>query len=134
MTTQPVELQRVLDTFADEWSPHIVTRVNDYDVRVVKIRGDFVWHRHVDTDEFFHVLSGDIDIALRETPGHERVVHLAAGSVFTVPRGVEHKPSSVDGASVLLFEPSSTVNTGDRSDDIPAHIRSTTGRDITTNP
>ncbi|WP_422395715.1 hypothetical protein [Rhodococcus sovatensis] len=81
MTTQPVELHRALDTFTDEWSPHIVTRVNDYDVRVVKVRGEFVWHRHVDTDEFFHVLSGELDIALRETPGHERIVRLAAGSV-----------------------------------------------------
>ena len=129
-----IRIAEKFSNISEHWRPKVVAQMNGQEVKLVKFKGEFVWHRHVDTDEFFHVLSGDIDIALRETPGHERVVHLAAGSVFTVPRGVEHKPSSVDGASVLLFEPSSTVNTGDRSDDIPAHIRSTTGRDITTNP
>ena len=128
MTSNPVDLHRAFASFDTEWSPHIVTRVNDFDVRIVKIRGEFVWHRHVDTDEFFHVISGDVDIALRDDDGRERVVNLTEGSAFTVPRGTEHKPSSISGAHVLLFEPSDTVNTGDEHDDIPSHISSTTGR------
>lgn len=104
-----------------------MTRVNDYDVRVVKIKGEFVWHRHVDTDEFFHVLTGDVDIEMRDEDGSEHSVHLQQGSVFTVRRGVEHKPRSILGASVMLFEPSGTVNTGNRTDELPEHIRSTTG-------
>ncbi|MDJ0395655.1 cupin domain-containing protein [Rhodococcus sp. G-MC3] len=130
MTTEPVNLRLALDSFTDEWDPRIVTCINDYDVRIVKIRGEFVWHRHLETDEFFHVLDGEIDIALREPDGQERTVHLDQGSVFTVPRGTEHKPASEHGASVLLLEPSSTMNTGDREGELPEHIRSTTGRNL----
>jgi len=130
MTASAISLEHALNSFDDEWSPRIVTRVNDYDVRVVKIRGEFVWHRHLDTDEFFHVLHGEVDIAMREADGREHVVHLQQGSVFTVPRGVEHKPQSTHGASMLLFEPSGTVNTGDREGQLPAHIQSTTGQPL----
>lgn len=130
MTTSAISLDQVLESFDDEWSPRIVTRVNDYDVRVAKIKGEFVWHRHLETDEFFHVSRGEVDITMRDVDGGEHVVHLRQGSVFTVPRGVEHKPHSHDGASILLFEPSNTVNTGDREDQLPAHIRSTTGQPL----
>lgn len=130
MTTEPTQLDQALASFTAEWAPHIVTQVNDYDVRVVKIRGEFVWHSHSDTDEFFHVLDGTMVITLRDQSGGERVVDLPAGSVFTVPRGVEHKPSSEAGASVLLFEPSGTVNTGDTHAPLPSHIHSTSGRHL----
>lgn len=130
MATKPVVLDHALASFTEEWCPRIVTRVNDYDVRVVKVRGEFVWHRHLDTDEFFHVLDGVLDIGVRDEDGTQSVVHLEAGSVYTVPRGVEHKPSSEHGASVLLFEPSGTVNTGDLEGPAPDHIESTSGRDI----
>lgn len=130
MTASAISLEHALNSFDDEWSPRIVTRVNDYDVRVVKIRGEFVWHRHLDTDEFFHVLHGEVDIAMRDAEGREHVVHLRQGSVFTVPRGVEHTPQSPKGASMLLFEPSGTVNTGDQEGQLPAHIRPTTGRPL----
>ena len=132
MTTTQISLQQSLESFTSEWSPHVVTRVNDYDVRVVKIRGEFVWHRHIDTDEFFHVLDGNMVIALRDDCGREDTVTLSPGTVFTVPRGVEHKPSSAHGASILLFEPTGTVNTGElRSAEIPAHIQPTSGHELT---
>src|SRR6266568_4016120 len=104
MSNDPIELAAALASFDDLWSPRIVTRINDYDVRVAKIHGEFVWHSHANTDEFFLVLDGEIDIALREAQG-ERTIHLRTGSVFVVPKGAEHKPSSPDGASILLFEP-----------------------------
>jgi len=76
------------------------------------------------------VIDGEFDIALREPGGQERTVELSAGDIFVVPKGIEHKPSSPGGA-VLLFEPSGTLNTGDRHEgDIPAYVDSTTGRDI----
>ena len=105
-------------------------RVNDYDVKVVHTAGEHVWHVHEHTDEFFLVIDGRFDIALREPDGQERTAELSAGDIFVVPKGIEHKPSS-PGDAVLLFEPSGTLNTGDRHEgDIPAYVDSTTGRDI----
>ncbi|MFF3749177.1 cupin domain-containing protein [Streptomyces sp. NPDC002018] len=123
---EPVALSEALATFDALWSPRIVTRVNDYDVRIAKVAGDHVWHVHDDTDEFFQVVEGELLIALREEGG-ERTVALARGSVFVVPRGVWHRPSSAGGASLLLFEPSGTLSVGDRHDGVPEHVDATTG-------
>lgn len=106
----------------------ITENVNDYDVKIAHTRGEHVWHVHDDTDEFFLVVDGSFDIALRDGPGgDERTVHLAAGDVFVVPRGTEHRPSST-GGSILMFEPTGTSTTGDRHEgEIPAGVDSTTG-------
>ncbi|MFJ8666596.1 cupin domain-containing protein [Streptomyces sp. NPDC093600] len=122
----PIALDRALSSFEELWSPRIVTHVNDYDVRVAKVAGEHVWHAHDDTDEFFLVLDGELRIALRED-GAERTVSLPRGSVFTVPKGVEHRPYAPAGASILLFEPTGTLSVGDRHDDIPDHVDATTG-------
>ncbi|GAA2779502.1 cupin domain-containing protein [Crossiella cryophila] len=124
--TNPIALSTALAAFQDLWSPRILTHVNDYDVRLAKVRGEFIWHTHTDTDEFFLVLEGEVGIGLRED-GAERVVTLPRGSVFVVPRGVEHRPFSAAGASVLLFEPTGTVNVGDAHEEVPGHITATTG-------
>ncbi|MER6078173.1 cupin domain-containing protein [Streptomyces sp. NPDC001833] len=126
MTSEPVSLAHALASFDELWSPRIVTAVNDYDVRVAKVEGEHLWHVHDHTDEFFLVLEGELHIALRE-PAGERTVVLPKGSVFTVPRGTEHKPVAPAGASILLFEPTGTSTVGDRHDDIPAHVDATTG-------
>ncbi|MFE8937443.1 cupin domain-containing protein [Streptomyces sp. NPDC007872] len=126
MRNEPLSLATALSSFDDLWSPRIAARVNDYDVRVTKVRGEHVWHVHDDTDEFFLVLDGELSIALRE-PAGERTVHLPRGSVFTVPRGTEHRPSSPGGASILLFEPTGTSTVGDRHDEVPSHVDATTG-------
>ncbi|MBF9069209.1 cupin domain-containing protein [Streptacidiphilus fuscans] len=126
MTDQPVSLATALASFDALWSPRIVTRVNDYDVRIAKVEGDHIWHVHVDTDEFFLVLHGELHIALREPDG-ERAVVLPQGAVFTVPRGTEHKPSAPSGASILMFEPTGTPTVGDRHEEVPAHVDATTG-------
>ena len=129
MDAQPVNLQAALSSFDEIYSPRIVTRMNDYDVRIAHTKGEHVWHVHEDTDEFFLVLDGQFDVALREG-GAERVVSLRQGDVFVVPKGTEHKPSS-PGGSILMFEPTGTLTTGDRHEgDIPAHVHSTTGRDL----
>jgi mannose-6-phosphate isomerase-like protein (cupin superfamily) len=123
---QPISLDKALDSINALWSPHIVTRVNDYDVRIAKVEGEHVWHVHDHTDEFFLVLDGELRISLRE-PAGERTVRLPRGAVFTVPRGVEHKPSAPSGAAILMFEPAGTLNVGERHDEIPEHIEVTTG-------
>ena len=104
--------------------------MNDYDVRIAHAKGEHLWHTHTDTDEFFLVLDGQFDIALRDAAGAERTVRLRQGDVFVVPKGTEHKPSS-PGGSILMFEPSTTLTTGDRHEgEIPAHVDSTTGHEL----
>jgi mannose-6-phosphate isomerase-like protein (cupin superfamily) len=131
MTETPINLSHALAAFSDVYSPRIVGRVNDYDIRVAHARGEHVWHVHDRTDEFFLVIDGQFDIALRDGDGDgERTVSLRSGDIFVVPRGIEHKPSS-PGGSILMFEPSGTLTTGDRHQgDIPDHVDSTTGREI----
>lgn len=129
MNNEPISLAHALASFDALWSPRIVTRVNDYDVRVAKVSGEHVWHVHDDTDEFFLVLDGELRIALRE-PAGERTVVLAQGAVFTVPRGTYHKPSAPSGAAILMFERTGTLTVGDRHDEVPDHVDATTGHEL----
>jgi mannose-6-phosphate isomerase-like protein (cupin superfamily) len=129
MTTQPIDLTTALDGFDAIWSPQIIAYINDYDVRLARFAGEHVWHVHTETDEFFLVLDGEIDIALREAAG-ERVVTLPRGSVFVVPRGTFHKPSSAAGAAVLLVEPTGTLSVGDDHEEVPAYVDVTTGHPV----
>ena len=92
----------------DYWKPRIVAMLNDYKVVVVKVQGEFVWHKHDETDDFFLVIKGHLTIQLRD-----RDVELDEGELFVVPRGVEHCPRADAEAWVLLIEPEQTVNTGD---------------------
>ncbi|MEU9394580.1 cupin domain-containing protein [Streptomyces sp. NPDC048324] len=126
MSHEPILLSDALASFDALWSPRIVTRVNDYDVRIAKVEGEHIWHVHDDTDEFFLVIDGELHISLRETEG-ERTVVLPQGAVFTVPRGTEHKPYAPSGAAILMFEPTGTLTVGDRHDEVPDHVDSTTG-------
>jgi mannose-6-phosphate isomerase-like protein (cupin superfamily) len=106
--TEKVNLAQKLGLFDEHWQPKIVARINDNDVRIVKVKGEFVWHKHDDTDDFFLVLQGHLTIQLRD-----RNVELDEGELFVVPRGVEHCPRADEEASVLLIEPAGTINTGD---------------------
>ena len=130
MTNTPVNLGQALRAFSDVYSPRIVGRVNDYDVRIAHAAGEHVWHVHEHTDEFFLVLDGQFDVSLRDADGSERTVSLRQGDTFTVQKGTEHKPSSPGGA-ILMFEPSGTMTTGDRHEGaLPAHVDSTIGHDF----
>jgi mannose-6-phosphate isomerase-like protein (cupin superfamily) len=126
---EPIDLHAALASFTDLWSPRVVSRVNDYDVRVAKVAGEHLWHTHDHTDEFFLVLDGELSIALRDDQG-ERAVTLPTGAVFVVPAGVEHKPSAPGGASILMFEPTGTLSVGDRHEDVPHHVDATVGRPL----
>ena len=104
-----VNLAEKLASFSEHWAPRIVAGLNDYDVMVVRVEGEFVWHKHDETDDFFLVIEGEIDIELRD-----RTVTLGPGELFVVPRGVEHRPVARKGeAKLLLIEPKGTPNTGD---------------------
>ena len=123
---EPINLTTALQSFDEVYSPRIVAKMNDYDVRIAHTLGEHVWHAHTDTDEFFLVLDGQFDIAIRDADGTESVVQLTKGDTFVVPKGTEHKPSS-PGGSILMFEPSGTSTTGDHEGEIPDHVDSTTG-------
>ncbi|MCZ2803904.1 cupin domain-containing protein [Modestobacter sp. VKM Ac-2983] len=128
-TPAPVNLTAALATFDEVYSPRIVARVNDYDVRIAHTAGEHVWHVHEATDEFFLVLDGRFDVALRDPDGTETTVRLHRGDTFVVPRGTEHKPSSPGGA-ILMFEPTGTVTTGDTDVTVPAHVDRTAGHQL----
>jgi mannose-6-phosphate isomerase-like protein (cupin superfamily) len=104
---QPINLSEKLATFSDHWQPRVVGQFNGHDLMVVKFKGEFVWHKHDDTDDFFLVLSGRVCIQLRD-----RTINLGPGEVFVIPKGVEHCPVAEDEAHVLLIEPQGTPNTG----------------------
>ena len=128
-TPKPVNIRDALASFDDVYSQRIATGMNDYDVKIAHSRGEHVWHVHEDTDEFFLVLDGQFDIALRTADG-EASVTLRTGDTFVVPSGIEHKPSS-RGGSILMFEPSGTSSTGNRYEgDLPAYVDSTIGHDL----
>jgi mannose-6-phosphate isomerase-like protein (cupin superfamily) len=130
VTSEPVSLSDALARFDDVYSPRIVGRLNDYDIKIAHAAGEHVWHVHEQTDEFFLVISGQFDIAMREADGTERSVSLREGDIFVVPKGIEHKPSSPGGA-IMMFEPSGTSSTGDtHTGEVPAHVDSTTGHDL----
>jgi mannose-6-phosphate isomerase-like protein (cupin superfamily) len=103
-----VNLNAKLATFSEHWSPRIVAGFNGHDVMVVKVKGEFNWHSHPDTDDFFLVLKGQVTIRLRD-----RDVILNEGEMFVVPQGVEHCPVAEEEAELLLIEPGGTPNTGD---------------------
>ena len=112
---QVINLREKFARFSDYWSPKIIGQVNDLHIKAVKVKGDFVWHSHDDTDELFLVTQGALVIKLRD-----RDVSVSAGEIFVVPRGVEHKPVAEEECEILLIEPAGTVNTGNAGGDLTA--------------
>jgi mannose-6-phosphate isomerase-like protein (cupin superfamily) len=106
--TNPINLTEKLAKVTEHWSPRVVAEMNDYQFKLVKLQGEFVWHAHADTDEVFLVLDGEMEIGFRE-----HSVTLRQGELFVVPKGVEHITRATRECSVLLIEPRGVVNTGD---------------------
>jgi mannose-6-phosphate isomerase-like protein (cupin superfamily) len=109
MRYQPIRLAQKFALFEEQWQPKVVAEMNDYQFKVVKLQGDFVWHEHSDTDEAFIVIDGNLRIDFRDG-----AVHLAASEMFVVPKGVEHKPYAENEVKLLLIEPRGVPNTGER--------------------
>jgi mannose-6-phosphate isomerase-like protein (cupin superfamily) len=112
-----INFQDKLARFTDRWAPKVVAQMNDYQFKLVKIQGEFVWHSHADTDEVFIVLDGSMRIELRDGR-----VDLGPGEMFVVPKGVEHKPAAPDECRILLVEPCGVVNTGNAGGAMTAPI------------
>jgi mannose-6-phosphate isomerase-like protein (cupin superfamily) len=112
-----VNLEAKLATFSEHWQPRTVAQYNGNDVMVVKVQGEFTWHQHDDTDDFFLVLKGHLRIELRD-----RNVELGPGELFVVPKGVEHRPVAVEEVHLLLIEPTGTPNTGDPATAQPRRV------------
>jgi len=115
MTFQAINIKDKLTKFDHHWSPHVVAEMNDYQFKLCKVEGEFVWHDHPDTDEVFIVIEGILDIAFRDGK-----VTLAAGEMFVIPKGVEHKPMADSECHIMLVEPKGVVNTGDVGGDMTA--------------
>jgi mannose-6-phosphate isomerase-like protein (cupin superfamily) len=120
-----LNLDDAFASFDQVWLPHIVAKINDYDVRIARAEGDHTWHVHDDTDEFFLVLEGRFTINLRDG-----AVVLGPGDIHVVPRGVEHFPQAEPGTRILMFEPTGTPNTGSGGTRA-SHITTTSGVDLT---
>jgi mannose-6-phosphate isomerase-like protein (cupin superfamily) len=112
-----VSLAAKLADITDHWRPRTVATLNDLDIMVVKVKGEFVWHSHADTDDFFLVLHGALDIEMRD-----RTVTLGAGDLYVVPKGVEHRTVAREEAHLLLIEPTGTPNTGDAATAAPRQV------------
>jgi len=115
MTNSAIDIQQKLSLCTEHWSPKVVARLNDYEIKLVKLQGEFVWHGHEETDELFLVISGDLTIQLREGD-----VTLGPGQLFVVPRGVEHCPIAAGEVHAMLIEPAGVVNTGDAGGELTA--------------
>lgn len=108
MTYRPINLGDKFSKFSDHWSPRVIAEMNDYQFKLVKVQGEFVWHDHPDTDEVFIVLEGTLDIEFRDGK-----VTLESGEMFVVPKGREHRPVAREECKLMLIEPRGVVNTGD---------------------
>lgn len=106
-----IDIDERFGRFSEPWSPKVVARLNDYEIKLVRLAGEFVWHTHPDTDELFLVIDGTLVIQLREADGGD--VTVGPGQLFVVPRGVEHCPLADGEVRAMLVEPAGVVNTGD---------------------
>lgn len=115
MPSDVVNLAEKFSKFSERWSPRVVAEMNDYQIKLAKFLGDFVWHDHKDTDEVFLVVQGSMGIELRDG-----VVHLSEGDMYVVPKGVEHRPFAKNECHVLLIDPQGVVNTGESGGELQA--------------
>lgn len=118
MTDDVRNITAALASISEHWQPHRLTSINDYDVKVVKVQGEFVWHSHPETDELFLVLAGELTIQLRD-----RDITLGPNDIYVVPKGIEHCPKAKGEVHALLIEPIGTVNTGNAGGNMTAELR-----------
>jgi len=108
MLLDKINIKEKLSKFSDYWSPRIIAEMNDYQFKLVKVRGEFIWHAHKDTDEVFIVIEGKMCIEFRDSE-----IKLSKGEMFVIPKGVEHKPYAKNECKIMLIEPKGVINTGD---------------------
>jgi mannose-6-phosphate isomerase-like protein (cupin superfamily) len=116
MSQRPINFEEKFNLFSEQWQPKVIAEMNDYQFKIARLEGEFVWHSHSDTDETFIVLEGNLRIDLRDGS-----VHVGPGEMYVVRRGVEHKPYAEREVKVMLIEPRGVLNTGDQRGDMTAH-------------
>ena len=110
-----INFKNKLSKFSDHWSPKVIAEMNDYQFKLVKIKGDFVWHNHEHTDEVFIVLEGEMAIQFED-----RTVTLNEGEMYVVKKGIEHKPYAENECKIMIIEPNGVINTGNVEGDLTA--------------
>lgn len=115
MKQNVINFKEKFTKFADYWSPRVIAEMNDYQFKLVKVAGEFVWHDHPDTDEVFIVIEGCLNIEFRES-----IVTLGAGEMFVIPKGVEHKPTATSECKIMIIEPKGVTNTGNSGSELTA--------------
>lgn len=115
MNATPINFNDKFSKFTEHWTPKVIAEMNDYQFKLAKVEGQFVWHQHTDTDEVFIVIEGNLDIEFRSGK-----VTLESGEMFVVPKGVEHKPVAVSECKILLIEPKGVINTGEATSQLTA--------------
>ena len=110
-----VNLSEKFDKFSDYWTPRVIAEMNDYQFKLVKVKGGFIWHTHDDTDETFIVLDGELIIEFRD-----KTITLKKGEMIVIPKGVEHKPAAREECQIMIVEPKGVINTGDTDDQLTA--------------
>ena len=109
---EAISLSRKFNLFSDQWQPRVIAEMNDYQFKIARVQGDFIWHDHPDTDETFFVLEGTLRIDLPDG-----FVSVSAGELYVVPKGVQHKPYAEQEVKIMLIEPRGVVNTGEEGGD-----------------
>ncbi len=115
MKYKSINFHKKLSKFSEQWSPKVIAEMNDYQFKLVKIKGEFIWHDQKDTDEVFMVLSGEMEIEFRDGK-----VKITEGEMYVVPKGIEHKPNSKNECKILVIEPRGVVNTGESESNLTA--------------
>lgn len=113
---QPINIKDKFNLFTEYWTPKIIAQMNDYHIKIAKIKGEFLWHNHPETDETFFVMEGKMQILFQEES-----ITLSAGEMCVVPKGVNHKPGASEECHILIIEPTGTLNTGDTITDMTHH-------------
>jgi len=111
MMYNPINLEKKFNKFSDYWSPKVIGEMNDYQFKVAKVQGEFIWHQHLDTDETFFVIQGQLTIEFKDGS-----VDIEQGEMYVVPRGVEHKPTATKECHIMIIEPKGVTNTGNKID------------------
>src|SRR5450631_1355460 len=116
MSIQKINIADKFGLISDHWNPRIAAELNNQYVKLVKFKGDFIWHKHDEEDEMFLVIAGSFDMELRD-----KTIPISAGEFIVIPKGVEHRPVAREEVQVMLFEPSTVLNTGDQENELTRH-------------
>jgi len=115
MISKKININKKFQNFSEFWSPRVIAEMNDYQFKLAKIKGEFIWHTHDDTDEVFIVIEGEMKIELEDDE-----INLAQGDLFVVPRGIKHKPFAKNECKIMLVEPRGVINTGNVTNELTA--------------